>query len=337
MIKLKEILLSELSHKSTLYHRSLKKMEVGDIIKPNKDKSGQHWLKSIPVEIILEEYRKKHFPNAPSRINGIYSTVVPRSRFVNKGYLYVIKPIGKMLISDYKLIDEIKENFDREISHQFRYDSKVYEKLKENPENYYYFMDNILANEYWNGKIYNYRNKIEDIEVLSESAQVLEVIEEDRIVPGNNVKVTESDKIYCSLTIYLKKDLFNKYKDKSDDKLNKFIKDCENIFSKLDENKFTEYSVLKSSGNIELKGYLKKGIKLKVISLNYPSYKKYSYYEDYIKSKFVSAIFNLFLNGKYYSSVENNVKNGLPDYSMRYFYNYDENVKDISKFLKIVR
>jgi len=49
--------LFELSENSTLYHRSSKKLKVGDIIKPKKIK-GSHWLEQNEMELALEHLRK---------------------------------------------------------------------------------------------------------------------------------------------------------------------------------------------------------------------------------------------------------------------------------------
>ena len=91
----------------TLYHRSYVKFDVGQVLTAQKDlKTGKHWLASRRCERDLEDYRKKHHPELPSRFDCVYATLEPRSRFLNKGYLYAVEPIGKMFVADSTLIDQ---------------------------------------------------------------------------------------------------------------------------------------------------------------------------------------------------------------------------------------
>lgn len=343
MIKFKEIvlenLLAELSERNTLYHRSLKKMKVGDIIKPRMDKTGSHWLASLPFELVLEEYRKEKFPNAPSRLNCIYSSVVPKSRFVDKGYLYIIKPIGKMLMTNSSYIDILADRFSREEIRYYDRGIKAAD-IKANPKHFLYDLDYYLAQKYWKGEIENGRKDIDDIEILSESAKIIEIVnEENKLIVGNNVKVTESDKIYCTVDLYLEEDMIDKYESKSDENFMNFVKDVENLFSGNFKKQFDKYDYDRKSGRISIQGFLRKGDKLKILFIQSAGYRKYE--DDYVIGKYKQMLFGFYLNNKYYDRTKNQEKNGLPNYRMQYF-NHASNVEkghppDISLFLKKVR
>lgn len=347
MIKLKEILqehlLVELSEKTTLYHRSLKKMEVGDIIEPKMDKTGKHWLTSLPVEILLEEYRKENYPDKPSRMKCIYSSLIPRSRFVDKGNLYAIKPIGKMFMANSMIIDEIGDKFSRETM-DF-YERGIREKdIISNPQKYIYYMDNYLARTYWEGDITGIKNKLTRIEVLSDSAEVVEVIGEDKVNLGDTIEITEPNKINVDLTLYLEdEDAINKYKLKNDDKFNKYIDGVHKLFSGHVETKLSEYDYAKKSGNVRFGGYLDAGTKLKIFFLESvlqrPGEYGYDYEDDRRKEgKYKWMKFEFYLNNKFYSSRDNLKKTGLPNYTMQHFNHGrrgDKNrVYDISKYMK---
>lgn len=347
MIKLKDILqehlLVELSEKTTLYHRSFTELKVGDIIKPKMDKTGKHWLKGLPVEILLEEYRKENYPNRPSRLDCIYSSLIPRSRFVDKGNLYAVKPIGKMFITDSLIIDEIGEKFSRETMNF--YEQGIRDKdIIENPQKYIYYMDHHLAKRYWEGDIKGIKNKLTRIEVLSESAEVVEVIGEDKLNVGDTVEITKPNKIKVSLTLYLEdEDAINKYKLKNDDKFNKYIEGVHKLFSGDVETKLSEYQYGQKSGNVRFDGYLDAGTKLKIFFLESVLQRpgEYGdYYEDDRRKegKYKWMKFEFYLNNKFYGSRDNLKKNGLPNYTMQFFnhwYKGDKtHVYDISKYMK---
>lgn len=68
MIKLTHLilenLLNEISENTPLYHRSMRKMNVGDVIEiPKETSSGKHHLASKMGELALEEERKLQAPN----------------------------------------------------------------------------------------------------------------------------------------------------------------------------------------------------------------------------------------------------------------------------------
>ena len=140
----------------TLYHRSDVKFKVGDVLTAQKDpKTREHWLASKRAEKDLEAYRRKHHPNLPSRFNCIYASFSPRSRFLSKGHLYAIEPIGKTFVTDSTIIDQMARN-----------DASGYGSYNE-------------IKEYWAG-VEPSRHNINDVEVLIDSARVIEVIDEQQ-------------------------------------------------------------------------------------------------------------------------------------------------------------
>ena len=66
-------------------------LNVGDEVKP-KLEGGKHWLSNEMAELALEEERKITNKSAPSRLNCVYSSLVHRGRFIDKGYLYRVIP-----------------------------------------------------------------------------------------------------------------------------------------------------------------------------------------------------------------------------------------------------
>jgi hypothetical protein len=152
---------------STLYHRSSHDFKVGDTLTAQMDpKTGQHWLASKETERTLERIRKESYPDLPSRLNCVYLSFVPRSRFLNKGKLYAVEPLGKTHCVNSQIIDELAET---------RYPSYA------------------LMEEYWKGSD-PYRSNINDLEVLVTSARITEVVEEDnskRLNRGDTIEFLE--------------------------------------------------------------------------------------------------------------------------------------------------
>jgi hypothetical protein len=314
-------------------------MKVGDIIKPKTDKSGKHWLADSKFELLMEYYRQQNYPDLPSRLNCVYSSAVPRSRFKDKGYLYVINPIGKTLITDSSIIDIMEEKF-RNKTIDF-YDMGIKnDDIKSNPGRYLHYIDGYLVDKYWKGKIKNIKNKIDDVEILSDSAKIIEVVNEpDKLVVGNNVIVTESDKVYCDLKLYLENEMVDKYKEKNDSTFNSFIQNIENIFSSDIKKEFSEYDHRNKSGMLNIEGYLKNGTKLKVLLIESSGYRRYEYDDEntYDRGKYKKISFGFYLKNKYYDTRKNEEKKGLPEYRMIYAdsLEYSKNRElDISKFLK---
>ncbi len=168
---IREALLREytVSGNATLYHRSPQKFKVGDILTAQVDPAtGKHWQAKKKYEQEMEEYRKKNHPDLPSRFNCIFASFSPRSRFIGKGFLYAIKPIGKMHVTDSKFIDQIGSNSWK--GDDYGYDSSYIE-------------------DYWKG-VEPRRGNINDMEILMDQAEVIEVIEEQqRIFRGMNFSI----------------------------------------------------------------------------------------------------------------------------------------------------
>jgi len=309
-----ESVLNELSHNSTLYHRSMKKMEVGEIIKPKMNDKGSHWLADQPVEKAMELFRKKNFPDKPSRLSGIYCSVIPRSRFKDKGYLYVVKPIGKMLMTNSRLIDEIGDKWIKEMSDfTDKYvDWKKAMDALNNEITLLHLLDYFTASRYWRGTYHN--NDMEGIEVLCESAEVTEVINEEGFQNGDNIIITEDDKVRTETTIYIEE---NKPKP---------TKNFINKIKKLYNNpviKETNYDN-NTGGNIRITGFLKKDVKLKIIYLQDSMRKRKGKYDDYdVRENYK------YIRIRFLPEFTNDEK-----LSMDYFYSYTNKIHDVSKYFK---
>jgi ribosomal protein S17 len=146
----------------TLYHRSQNNYKVGDVISPG-DIEGTSKFRSSKsdIEIELESYRKKNFPDLPSRLTCVYASLVPHSRFLSKGKLYVIEPIGITHTTNSRLIDRI-----------------LYSRRGHSD----------LIEDYWYGEEPR-KSNLQDMEVLMNSAKVVEVIKEDnRLKSGDKIK-----------------------------------------------------------------------------------------------------------------------------------------------------
>ena len=186
-------LLFEMSQNATLYHRSTVKYNVGDEIKPQ----GREYVKKSLFERALEAFRKKYFPNAPSRFDCVFASVVPRSRFRTKGYLYTVKlGSGNYLMTNSYLIDDMGKEFT-----SFTADFSS-ERLSQYPdEDLMNYLPTFDAKRYFKGIPYGDK---ESIEVLAESLIVTEV--HDTNVPilrrGDRVVVTKP--IQVNLQGYVK-------------------------------------------------------------------------------------------------------------------------------------
>ena len=338
MIKLSHLLLEqllrEISTDTPLYHRSLRKMNVGDAIEiPKEPSSGKHYLASKMGELALEQERLLEAPNAPSRLSCVYSSLIPRSRFVDKGYLYRVKPTGRIFVADSTLIDTIMERFDREYYERVSsYDQPerkaIDQELLQNPSK----LTNYLpreAYEYWKGSVPN-KDTLRDIEVLSDGAIVTEVVSESEkstpFVRGDDVVVTESNKLKASLDLYINsKTMANGEEVKSDlteQEINDLLNYIGNeIFDGVkSENKYSA---------INFKGYLKKGAKLKIISLasNIRGGR-----DNTKKGKYETIMFDFYYNNKLISRNKKvNDKNITHRFTIGF---WDNEVYDYSKYLK---
>ena len=343
MIKLSHLLLEqllrEISTDTPLYHRSLRKMNVGDAIEiPKEPSSGKHYLASKMGELALEQERLLEAPNAPSRLSCVYSSLIPRSRFVDKGYLYRVKPTGKIFVADSTLIDTIMERFDREYYERVsRYDQQdrkeIEQDLLQNPSK----LTNYLpreAYEYWMGEKPNIaafgKAALRDIEVLSDGAIVTEVVSESEkstpFVMGDDVVVTESNKLKASLDLYINSKTMAKGEEVKSDLTEQEINDLLNyigneIFDGVkSENKYSA---------INFKGYLKKGAKLKIISLasNIRGGR-----DNTKKGKYETIMFDFYYNNKLISRNKKvNDKNITHRFTIGF---WDNEVYDYSKYLK---
>jgi hypothetical protein len=291
----------------------MKKMEVGEIIKPKMNDKGSHWLAEQPVEKAMELYRKKNFPDKPSRLNGIYCSVIPRSRFKDKGYLYAVKPIGKMLMTNSRYIDAIGDNWQREMmqfSDRYRDWKEALDNLK-NEDTLLYLLDGYLAHKYWEG---DGKGDMEGIEVLCESAQVTEVINEEGFHVGDNIMITEDDKVRVETTIYIEE---NKPKPTKN-----FIEKIKKLYSNPDIKE--TYYDHNSGGNIRITGFLKKGVKLKLVYLQDSMRKRKGNYDEYDIRENYKYIRIRFM--PYFSDEEK--------LNMDYFYSYTNKIHDVSKYFK---
>lgn len=349
MIKLKYLLLenliNEISSNTSLYHRSLRKMNVGDIIEvPKEISTGKHYFENKMGEVAMEQLRKEEAPNAPSRLNCIYSSLIPRSRFVDKGYLYRIKPTGRIFVADSTLIDTIMEKFDREYYEYIgRYDQaerkEIESELIKNPSRLVSYLP-YESFDYWKGEKPNIaalgKSALRDIEVLSDGAVVTEVISESEkatpFVMGDDVVVTESNKLRANLTLYINSKLVSKGEkvkpDLTEHEINEILNYIGNeIFDgvKAEPSKYTENSY-------EFVGDLKKGAKLKIISLasNIRGGRSGS---NIAKGKYETIMFDFYYNNKLISrNKKNNDKNITHRLIVSRWSN--EKIHDYSKYLK---
>jgi len=104
----KLLLLTEINEQTILYHASDHNWKPNNIIYPKKEKeTGLHWKASDDSELKMEVYRRDNYPDKVSRLDCVYTTVVPSSRFKSWGDIYEVIPIGKFHVSDSRIVDEI--------------------------------------------------------------------------------------------------------------------------------------------------------------------------------------------------------------------------------------
>jgi len=309
-------------------------MEVGDVIKPKLDKEGQHWLSKLPFEKAMELFRKKEFPNEPSRFKCIFSSIIPRSRFKDKGYLYTVKATGNMLMTSSRIIDEMGQQFDKDYFEFIeRYHGGDYSRGKEsinkNPEELLHILDYFDARRYWEGKTMGVDK--EGIEVLSDSAIVTEVIgkSEDQLSKDDVVVITENGKIKLETSIYFKKKKdIALYKD-GDPEMTKYVNKFRSLYDKPEEH-LTEYdsSYGDSGGNLRIKGFIKKGVELKILYAQSSMEKRKSQDEDDYHSrenyKYIRILFK----------PENIGSKEVLKYRLEYFNFFSREIRDITKYLK---
>jgi len=339
MIKLTHLileqLLREISNDTPLYHRSMRKMNVGDAIEiPKETSSGKHHLASKMGELALEEERKEIAPNAPSRLSCVYSSLIPRARFVDKGYLYRVKPTGRIFVADSTLIDAIMERFDRDYyDYISRYDQserkEIEQDLLQNPKKLTGYLPS-EAYYYWKGSVPN-KNTLRDIEVLSDGAIVTEVVSESEkstpFIIGDDVVVTESDKLKASLDLYINSKTLAKGEEVKSDYT---PEEMSSLLNYIGNEIFDGVKPENKYGAITFKGYLKKGAKLKIISLasNIRGGR-----DNTRKGKYETMMFDFYVDGKLVSRNRKvNDKNITHRFALGRWDN--EKVYDYSKYLK---
>lgn len=216
-------LLKEINENTILYHRSTEDLYSGQILEPHKKFKEGHWLESIFTEKKLEEYRKEHTPEKPSRFNCIYSSITPRSVFIGKGNLYEIKPMGNFHVTMAYYINDINNTFsnisysaledyiDYKNRDSFSTDEEYKEYLKhyeEKADEFKWYNNmrklQMLFAWYWgidlskDEKERRFKADPKWIEVLCEKAVVINKIQEnDNLFKmGDNVELLKDIKIY---------------------------------------------------------------------------------------------------------------------------------------------
>jgi len=293
--------LFELSDNSTLYHRSFKKYKVGDIIQPSVGKKGYHWSEDNVMEIGLEEFRKQNFPNRPSRSNCVYSSVIPRSRFSDKGYLYVVKLIGNYFMTDSLLIDQLNEDL-----YQNQKDTPGFlslEDAKKYPKTVMDCLGYYNMNRYWKGVKSLPKNRWGDLEVLSNAVEIIQVIEDSpqQLRPGMDVTVTEDNILKVNISIYNNEDKYNEgRKTLSPKEIKELVKYI--------ETNIIDCKILPKSYNKDIydgSGFLRKGAKLRILTIRSNNSKNiWTDLDGKNKSKYDSMIFDFYI-GKKLISFEN--------------------------------
>lgn len=257
-MKLKFLLL-EMSQNATLYHRSTVKYNVGDEIKPQ----GRDYVKKSLFERALEAFRKKYFPNAPSRFDGVFATIVPRSRFRSKGYLYTVKMgSDNYLMTNSYLIDDMDKEFTSRTVDFLGTDGL----RQQSDEDLMYYLSQFDAKRYFKG-ITGIGDK-ESIEILADKLIVTEVHDEKAPLLRRGDRVVASQPIEVSLSGYIKESELS------------FV---QQVLSKLIKG---DIKVSDSSGDqnkrISIKGMLNTNTKLWIMWFNDPmqAYNK-SYRKEY--------------------------------------------------------
>ncbi len=255
MIKLSIILesiLTEMSQNATLYHRSTQKYKVGDVVKAR----GREYVTKKYFERALEYYRKENFPNEPSRLTCVFASVIPRSRFRQKGILYTVKlNTNKWLFTDSKLIDTMDGDFNRTMNaNRYDFSDDMYKNYTDE-QLYREFLDRYDAKRYWSG---TKRADTESIEILADSF-IVTGIEDDNVMINRGDKVMSTKSISVNLSGYFKSSEFDsKYVI---DELNKFIDG---------DLKIEKQSYGEDQFSINGKVTLKSNVTLYVIDINDP-------------------------------------------------------------------
>lgn len=320
-------LVNEISEKNLIYHRSEYPMRIGDVVKPKKNEMGKHWLESKQAEVALEVFRKEEFPEKPSRINCVYGSLIPRSRFIDKGRLYAIRPRGKLHIADSGLIDMINDQFDRDM---FGTSGGMYDywrdRIKDNPESAVHLLNYNLAQQYWEGKSYRgtFKTLKKDVEILCDYGEVVEAIEENNndLRIGEIYEVTEDNVLFAWLK-------HHNEKNPTAVAFHETVK--QHLFSKI-----TEEHVAFAPGDV--KGYFRKGLHIKPVALRRTVTKSSEeiYTGDSQKGKYSKIEIAFEMGGKWYEPSYSN-----PEYSFsltmyEFLRHYHKQPFDFGKYLRKV-
>jgi hypothetical protein len=347
MIALKS-LITEIPEKLVTYHRSLKTFKPGEVLSAQKmGETGRHHYQEDWFEIAMEAYRKRYAPDKPSRMNCVFSSFIPRSRFVDRGYLYLVRPQGKILITDSLLIDNNRRRFEDSF-----YGSSGYEefsKAKKRPwdvsaeEAEHLSYDLPYAGTYWDGMPPSQQN-LQSAEVLSDTALVINQLAEDprRLKVREVVEVTESDKIPAKLDLYFVYDTNQDDKGKDThyhtaEEMDKVADGLvKHLFSSVKSSKGEDSTWGKPENKLRFHhtiGFLRKGVQLKIGYVQ--SKLMYKHYDDSDRGKYSMMSFGFFYNGKWFEKGEHKRLN--PSFSLEYYpYDASMNVRDIGKYLRRV-
>ena len=214
---------TEILPSTSLYHRSVHEMKVGDIVTHEKRTNADFYSKKVG-ELAIEEIRKEFFPQLPSRLTCVFASLVPRSRFYKYGKLYRVKPIGKTHVADSYSVDKIWKEGDRIYSEyedlMYNYGSTQSEEQKKlqfsqivkslaQEESFY-------IKRYWKQPTIT-KDNIENIEVLADQFEVVEVIEETkRVNPGSKISFPFEIEVNYDIRVY-------KYRNYTQDDIQKIF------------------------------------------------------------------------------------------------------------------
>lgn len=164
----------------------------------------------------------------------------------------------------------------------------------------------------WHIDTYNIKD-LEGIEILCESAQVTEVVNEEGFYPGDEIIITEDNKVRIETTVYIENDKPKPTK--------KFIDSIKKLYTN-PEIKETKYD--NGGGNIRISGFMKKGSKLKIKFIQDSMRRKKGGYDDYDKRE----------NYKYIRIEFAPINDFDEKCNMSYFYSYTNKIYDVSKYFK---
>jgi len=164
----------------TLYHRSTDpNLKSGTLIGGSTEfaKGPHHRQKG--VETVLEAIREKDFPDIPSRLTGTFATLQPATRFSSYGHLYEVEPVGKTLVANSLLIDQMWEAGQSAMSDVHRIYG--YGKLTDEQQKHAnYAISSAIsweARRYWKGVSVN-KSNIRNVEVVADQLKIIRRVDE---------------------------------------------------------------------------------------------------------------------------------------------------------------